>query len=111
MKRACLIMAVALLSSVLFIVRSVGQEERHDRLLEGCVRNLNGNLTLTDMEGRDYHLRGDTVQLADHVGQQAVVIGIEEQGSVPAAAGSQPIFTLFTVKKVRLIGRICAASK
>jgi hypothetical protein len=108
MKRACLVTAVALLSSVLFVVRSVGQEEQHDRLLEGCVRNLNGNLTLTDMAGRDYRLRGDTVQLADHVGQQAAVIGIEEPGSTPAPAGSEPIFT---VKKVRLIGRLCAASK
>jgi hypothetical protein len=108
MKRVCLIPAVALLSSVLFMVQSVGQAEGHDRLLEGCIRNANGNLTLTDEAGRVYHLRGDTAQLADHVGQQAAVIGIEEQQSTPAAAGSQPIFT---VKKVRLIGRTCAASK
>jgi hypothetical protein len=108
MRRACLITAVALLSSVLFMVRSVGQEQEHDRLLEGCVRNTNGNLTLTDVAGNVYHLRGDTIQLADHVGQQATVIGIEEQRSARAAVGSQPIFT---VKKVRLIGSICAASK
>ena len=79
-------------------------ENRRDRLVEGCVRNTNGNLTLTDIGGKVYHLRGDTAQLADHVGQQATVTGTEEQG----AAGAQPIFT---VKKVPLIAGRCTASK
>lgn len=83
-------------------------ENRHDRLLEGCVRNANGGLTLTDLEGKVYHLRGDTTQLARHIGQQATVTGTEEQGGASGAAGTQPTFT---VKKVSLIASVCAASK
>jgi hypothetical protein len=83
-------------------------ETRHDRLLEGCVRSANGGLTLTDVEGTVYRLRGDTAQLARHIGQQATVTGIEEQDGASGAAGAQPTFT---VKKVSLIASVCAASK
>jgi hypothetical protein len=83
-------------------------ENRHDRLLEGCVRNANGGLTLTDLDGKVYHLRGDTAQLARHIGQHATVTGAEEQGGASGAAGAQPTFT---VKKVSLIASVCAASK
>jgi hypothetical protein len=83
-------------------------ENRHDRLLEGCVRSANGGLTLTDVEGKVYHLRGDTAQLARHIGQHATVTGTEEQGGASGAAGAQPTFT---VKKVSLIASVCVASK
>jgi hypothetical protein len=81
--------------------------DRHDRLLEGCVRNANGSLTLTDVAGKVYRLRGETAQLARHIGQQATVTGTEEPDSA-SGAGAQPIFT---VKKVPLIASTCAASK
>jgi hypothetical protein len=79
-----------------------------ERLLEGCVRNANGNLTLTDVAGKVYRLRGDTAQLARHIGQEATVTGTEEPGSASGSAGAQSIFT---VKKVPLIASTCAASK
>jgi hypothetical protein len=63
---------------------------------------------LTDVGGKVYRLRGDTAQLARHVGQQATVTGTEEQGRASGAAGAQPTFT---VKKVSLIANVCAASQ
>ena len=82
--------------------------DRHERLLEGCVRNANSGLTLTDVAGKVYRLRGETAQLARHAGQQATVTGIEEPDSASGGAGAQPIFT---VKKVPLIASTCADSK
>ena len=80
-------------------------EAKHDRLLEGCLRNSHGTLTLTDIDGRIYRLQGDTAQLAQHVGQEATITGIEENSSVTG------VQLTFTVKKVDLIGRVCQGSK
>jgi hypothetical protein len=135
MKRQCVITAIALLAAAGVRAQSVagsmnsngssqpiqrsapkappGQTmqtstgDGRDRLLEGCVRNTHGDLTLTDVEGKIYHLRGDTAPLAHHIGQHATVTGTEEPGT-SGGAGAQPIFT---VKKVPLIASTCAASK
>jgi hypothetical protein len=80
-------------------------QAKHDRLLEGCLRNSHGILTLTDIDGKVYQLQGETAQLAQHVGQEATITGIEENSSVTAGS------LMFTVKKVDLIGRVCQGSK
>jgi hypothetical protein len=81
---------------------------KRDTFLEGCIGGSSGRLTLTDVAGKVYQLRGDTAALAEHVGQHATITGIEEQGSASSADRAQ---TTFTVKKVALIARICPASK
>lgn len=80
----------------------------HESLLEGCLGRSRASLTLTDTAGKVYELRGDTGQLAEHVGQQVSIIGTEEAGSASRGAGAQPTFTL---KKVKIVGRVCLASK
>lgn len=81
---------------------------KRESYLEGCIGGSSGRLTLTDVEGKVYQLRGDTATLAEHVGQHATITGIEEQGSASGAERSQPAFT---VKKVAFIARICPAAK
>ncbi len=83
-------------------------DARYDRVLEGCVRNSHGTLTLTDVAGKIYQLQGDTAELARHAGQEATVIGAEEPVDASARPGAQP---KFTVKKVELIARVCDAGK
>jgi len=80
----------------------------HDTLLEGCVEGTRNNLILTDAAGKVYQLRGDTAQLADHIGQQASITGRETPRSGPGGTEAQPTFT---VKKVKLIASVCSASK
>lgn len=80
----------------------------HDTLLEGCVEGPRDNLTLTDAAGKVYLLRGETVRLADHIGQYVSITGTETRASAQGAAGARPAFT---VKKVMIIGRVCSASK
>jgi hypothetical protein len=81
---------------------------RRETFLEGCIGGSSSRLTLTNVEGKVYQLRGDTATLAEHVGQHATITGIEEQGSASGADRSQPTFT---VKKVAFIARICPATK
>jgi hypothetical protein len=81
---------------------------KRESFLEGCIGGSSSRLTLTNVEGKVYQLRGDTATLAEHVGQHATITGIEEQESASGADRSQPTFT---VKKVAFIARICPASK
>jgi hypothetical protein len=81
---------------------------KRESFLEGCIGGSSSRLTLTDVEGKVYQLRGDTAMLAEHVGQHATITGMEEQGSAPGADRTQPTFT---VKKVAFIARVCPASK
>lgn len=90
--------------AVMLMEAQTSIEAKHDRLLEGCLRSSHGILTLTDIDGKIYQLQGDTAQLAQHVGQEATLTGIEENSSVGA-------HLTFTVKKVDLIGRVCEGSK
>src|SRR5215472_2404286 len=76
---------------------------KRESYLEGRIGGSSGRLTLTDVEGKVYQLRGDTATLEEHVGQHATITGIEEQGSASGAERSQPTFT---VKKVAFIARI-----
>jgi len=80
---------------------------KRESFLEGCIGGSSGRLTLTDVAGKIYQLRGDTATLAEHVGQHATITGIEEQGGVSGADRAQPTFT---VRKVAFIARICPAS-
>ena len=80
----------------------------HDSLLEGCVGGSRENLTLTDAGGKVYELRGNVAELADHIGQQASVTGTEAPRTGPGFAEGQPAFN---VKNVKIIGRMCSASK
>ena len=82
--------------------------EARDILLEGCVEGTRDNLTLTDGAGKVYQLRGNTVQLADHIGQQASITGTEAPRHGPGNVEMQPTFT---VKKVKLIASVCSASR
>jgi hypothetical protein len=82
--------------------------DARDKLLEGCVQGTRDNLTLTDAAGKVYQLRGDTTLLADHIGQQASIIGTETPRSGPGFTEAQPTFT---VKKVKMIASVCSASK
>src|SRR5262249_10927545 len=54
---------------------------KHDSFLEGCIGGSSGRLTLIDAAGKVYQLRGDTSKLSEHIGQQASIMGVEEQGS------------------------------
>ena len=80
----------------------------HDTLLEGCVEGSRDNLTLTDAGGKVYQLRGNIAELADHIGQEASVTGTEAPRTGPGFAEGQPTFT---VKNVKIIGRMCSASR
>ena len=81
---------------------------KHDSFLEGCIGGSSGRLTLIDAAGKVYQLRGDTAKLSDHIGQQASIMGVEEQGSAQGFEGGQ---TIFTVKKVAMIASICQAPR
>jgi hypothetical protein len=80
----------------------------HVSLLEGCIEGSRDNLTLTDAAGKVFQLRGNIAELADHIGQQASVTGTETPRTGPGFAEGQPTFT---VKSVKIIGRMCSASK
>jgi hypothetical protein len=64
---------------------------------------------LIDAAGKVYQLRGDTAKLSEHIGQQASIMGIEEQGSARGFEGATQ--TIFTVKKVAMIASICRAPR
>src|SRR5262245_13708447 len=81
---------------------------KHDSFLEGCIGGSSGRLTLIDAAGKVYQLRGDTAKLSEHIGQQASIMGVEEQGSARGFDGAQAIFT---VKKVAMIASICHAPR
>jgi hypothetical protein len=81
---------------------------KHESFLEGCIGGSSGRLTLIDAAGKVYQLRGDTDKLSEHIGQQASIMGIEEQGSARGFDGAQ---TIFTVKKVAMIASICQAPR
>ena len=82
---------------------------KHDSFLEGCIGGSSGRLTLIDAAGKVYQLRGDTAKLSEHIGQQASIMGIEEQGSARGFEGAPQ--TIFTVKKVAMIASICQAPR
>jgi len=82
---------------------------KHDSFLEGCIGGSSGRLTLIDAAGKVYQLRGDTAKLSEHIGQQASIMGVEEQGSARGFEGAPQ--TIFTVKKVAMIASICQAPR
>jgi hypothetical protein len=54
---------------------------KRESFLEGCIGGSSNRLTLTNVEGKVYQLRGDTATLAEHVGQHATITGIERKPS------------------------------
>lgn len=111
MKKGYLVTALLLLLTTWVMPESATQAlsaDRHDSLLEGCIGGSSDRLTLTDSAGKVYQLRGYTALLAEHVGQHASIIGIEEHGSTGGTDRAQPAFT---VKKVAIIASLCSASR
>ena len=56
--------------------------------VEGCLSGSDGKYMLTDKQGMSYQLTGDASKLADHVGHEIKVTGVESSGSASATGSS-----------------------
>jgi hypothetical protein len=75
--------------------------------VQGCLSGSNGKYTLTDAQGKTYDLMGDTSKLADHVGHEVKITGVENSAATSGSSGgamgndsSQPTIEVSAVKHV-----------
>lgn len=88
-------------------------------LIEGCLMGSNGSYTLTDANGTQYQLEGNSSKLASHVNTQVQIKGSEASadssatstGTAGGAASSGEAVKIFNVRSVRKISDSCSSSK
>jgi hypothetical protein len=73
--------------------------------IQGCLAASGSSFTLTDKAGKTYQLEGDSSKLTSHVGHELQLTGTEAAGD--AASSASP--SVFTVKKIKMLGSSCAA--
>jgi hypothetical protein len=56
--------------------------------IQGCLSRSEGDYIVTDKSGTMYHLKGDTGQLADHVGHEVQIKGTMPDSSTASGAST-----------------------
>jgi hypothetical protein len=87
--------------------------------IEGCLMGSNGSYTLTDANGNQYQLEGNTSKLASHVNTQVQIRGSETSAessgmsgrTASGATGTGTANKMFHVKSVKRISNSCSSSK
>jgi hypothetical protein len=77
--------------------------------VEGCLSGANGKYTLTDSQGNNYDLAGDTSKLADHVGHEVKITGTTggaDASGTATSSGSGSGQTL-QVSSVKHVSKTC----
>ncbi len=59
------------------------------QMIKGCLSGSDGSYTLTDSNGQNYHLTGDTAKLSDHIGHEMKVTGTVSSASA-STSGESP---------------------
>jgi hypothetical protein len=82
--------------------RSTGGQET----VKGCLSSNGGTYTLTDKNGKNFQLTGDTAKLSEHVGHEIKVTGTASSAAASSsdatgqAGGGQPTLEVSSVKHV-----------
>ena len=90
-----------------------GAAAAHAMTVEGCLAGSDGNYTLTDAQGVNYELTGDTSKLAEHIGHEVKVTGRVKHDSGPSSesktvgTGTAPGPTPISVMSVKHVSKSC----
>lgn len=90
-------------------------------VIAGCLANANGNFQLTDHNGKNWTLTGDSAKLSEHVGHEVQIAGTSRSvsespgaatggttGSVPGPKGSSAL--AIDVTSIKHIAEKCQSS-
>jgi hypothetical protein len=122
MKKICLLSAILLLSAGWLMAQSTtssssstsGTEHSMNKTMRGCLGGSAGSYTLTETSGKEFNLRGDSAQLAEHLGQEVRITGEETKAPASTSTTSQSASSTsnptLEVSKVEKVAATCSTA-
>ena len=106
--RHLLLFSVLLLGMSWAVAQSYPKQDKSgstggQETVKGCLSSNGGTYTLTDKNGKNFQLTGDTAKLSEHVGHEIKVTGTASSAtpsSSDAAGAGQPTLEVSSFKHV-----------